>query len=213
MSLHVIKIDPSNVDADGIADALPAGTDWVFGVDAEWLANSAGDSLAHQLVITTEGNEAAANTPLLTLTGTDAEGNIIEETVALPDTASIETSKYFKTVALGTTGANATIAAFDIGWVDEVQSEFIPLNFRENVSAGAFQLDVTGTISVNVEFTVADPNRFSEASLVPVNADGDLTNETSDVTAFIGEVGFTAFRVVLNSYSSAAEVTLYVSQP
>ena len=73
MRPYLIDIDPAAVDDNGIADDLPTGSAWAFGTDAEWLANSSGDGLAHRLVITTTGNEPAGNAPVLTLVGTDPD--------------------------------------------------------------------------------------------------------------------------------------------
>ncbi len=52
MKPYLIDIDPANVDADGIADALPTGTAWSLSGDAEWLASSSGEVFESRLPLT-----------------------------------------------------------------------------------------------------------------------------------------------------------------
>lgn len=212
---YKIDIDPANADADGIAADLPTGTDWATGVDAEWVATSAGDGLAHQLVVTTAGNEPAGNAPTLTITGTDADDKPITDSVVLPNATTIETAKYFKTVTSATTGSDATVGVVDIGWVDEVATPTQWLNWEEGGPI-QFYVDVTGTISIDVQFTNADVrNRqlYPEQSSFPwfVAAAG-LDDETADVYTRVTGGGLTGFRVVVNSYTDTAEAQVYASQ-
>ncbi len=209
-----LTFDPANADADGIADALPTGTDWSFSGDALWLASSAGDGLAHQLVITTAGNEPAGNAPSMTLTGTDADDNIITDIVVLPNATTVETAKYFKTVTSSTTGANETVGTVDIGWVDEFVSRSIRLdeNYQSN-----WQLDVTGTISIDTDFMVKDrlvsplADQNAEPWLDAVVA--TLDAETADsATAVVVPEGYRWMRFRINTYSSGAEFDAHFSQ-
>jgi len=202
-------IDPANVDANGIAALLPAGTAWSFSGDAEWLATSAGDSLAHQLVITTVGNEPAGNAPVLTLTGTDADGNVQTEDITLPNATTIETTLYWLTVTSGATQA-ATVDTVDIGWVDEVATHSIPIDWR-NSEGATYAVDVTGTIDYTVQ-EMFDPAQQSSPSQ---NASWHnltaLAAKTADLAA-VGTVNATAVRLLVNSYTDTAEIQLHVVQ-
>lgn len=209
-----LTFDPANADANGIAALLPVGTDWSLSGDAEWLLDRAGDDLAHQLVLTTAGNEPAGNAPTMTLTGTDADDNPITEALVLPNATTIETTKYFKTVTSATTGANATIDTVDIGWVDEFVSQSIRLdeNYQSN-----WQLDVTGTISIDTDFLVK--NRLTPPLLADQNAEpwldavvAALDAETADsAAAVVVPEGYAWMRFRVNSYTDTAEFDAHFS--
>ena len=78
----------------------------------------------------------------------------------------LRSTKYFLTVTSGVTQAD-TIDTFDIGWVDEFASPTIPLDsYRE--TAPLVSLDVTGTISVDVQLTSDNP--FRKGELEPLAA-------------------------------------------
>ena len=202
-----------DVETTGVTDVGWIITSWNFAETALWLATSAGDNLAHQLVITTVGNEPAGNDPLLTLTGTDADGRVQTEVITLPNATAIETTKYWLTVTEGSTGALTLAGVFDIGWVDEVSSETLPLNWRQHVPSN-WWLDVTGTINLDVQFTQDDwQSKTNQTDSFWVAGDSALTGETADSTVMIVvPAGFTAARVRINSYSSGAEVAVRGTQ-
>lgn len=205
-----IDIDPANVDDNNIADDLATGTSWSSS-DAEWLSTSHPDGLAHQLVVTTAGNEPAGNGPDLTITGTDADGKTITDTVTLPNATTVETSKYFKTVTSASADA-ATIDTFDIGFVDEVASKTYPLD-NYLPYPPTVQADVTGTINFDIEYTNSDiTTNTGQGNFIWVD-DGNWTAVTADQTDDLTLPGYRAIRVIVNSYSSGAEIQLYFSFP
>jgi hypothetical protein len=210
MRPFLLDIDPANVDDNGIADDLPTGSAWAFGTDAEWLATGSGDSLAHRLVITTAANEPGGNAPILTLVGTDADGIAQTEAITLPNATTIESTKYWLTVTSGTTQA-ATIGTFDIGWVDEVITQTIPLNYR-NTEGATYSVDVTGVINYSVSETLDEihnlTNPATDASWFDISA---LTSKTVDLLA-VGTVHVSAGRLVVNSYTDTAELQFTVMQ-
>ncbi len=201
-----------DVETTGVTDVGWLITSWNTAETALWVATSAGDGLAHRLIITTTGNEPAGADPLLTLTGTDADGVPITETVTLPNATLVETTKYFLTVTEGSTGENAVAGVFDIGWVDEIASKTYPLDSRRNVPSN-YQLDVTGTINVSLVFTMDRLNVGAEQSAIKfIAGDAAITSETTDTAAVVMPSGFTGFRAVVNSYSTGAEVQLRATQ-
>ena len=210
MRPYLLDIDPANADPNGIADDLPTGSSWSLSGDAEWLASSSGDSLAHRLIITTAGNEPAGNAPILTLVGTDADGIAQTEAIALPNATTIESTKYWLTVPSGSTQAD-TVGTFDIGWVDEVMTPTIPLNYR-NTEAPMYSVDVTGTINYTVQETLdqihTQANPSTDASWHNVTA---LAAKTADLME-PGRVNATAGRLVVSSYTDTAEIQLTVMQ-
>ena len=210
MRPFLINIDPSNTDADGIADALPTGSAWAFGTDAEWLANGSGDSLAHRLIITTVADEPGGNAPILTLTGTDADGIAQTEDITLPNATTVESTKYWLTVTSGVTQAD-TVGVFDIGWVDEIMTQTLPLNYR-NYEAATFSVNVTGTIDYSVQETLDEihtqANPSEDACWFDITA---LAAKTADLMA-VGTVHASASRLVVNSYTNTAEIKFTTMQ-
>ncbi len=203
-----------DVETTGVTDVGWLITSWNSAETALWVATSAGDSLAHRLGITTTGNEPAGADPLLTITGTDADGKPLTETVTLPNATLVETVEYFLTVTEASTGENAVAGVFDIGWVDEVASRTIALAWRKDVPSN-YHLDVTGTLSASVQFTqdeywVAPAN---QGDIKWSEGDSSLTAETADSSAVVTvKSGYTAFRVIFVSYSSGAELQLRATQ-
>lgn len=210
MRPYLTDIDLAAVDDNGIADDLPTGSAWAFGTDAEWLASGSGDGLAHRLVITTAGNEPAGNAPVLTLVGTDPDGIAQTEDITLPNATTIESTKYWLTVPSGSTQAD-TVGTFDIGWVDEVMTPTIPVNYR-NYEPATYSVNVTGTINYTVQQTLDSihdlANPSVDASWFDITALAAKTTDLMDV----GTAHASACRLVVNSYTTAAEIQFTVMQ-
>lgn len=210
MKPFLLDIDPANVDDNGIADDLPTGSSWSLSADAEWVASSVGDGLAHRLIITTAGNEPGGNAPVLTLTGTDADGIAQTEAIALPNATTIETTKYWLTVPSGATQTD-TINTFDIGWVDEVMTQTLPINYRHTEPA-TYSVDVTGTINYTVQETLDEihnlANPATDASWFNISA---LASKTADLLD-VGTTHASASRIVVNSYTDTAEIQFTTMQ-
>lgn len=203
-----LRLDPADESLTGFASNVTGAGPWTPS------ATSSGDNLAHQVSVRNDSaNNHSAKT--LTLTGTDADGKAQVETMAAPGgSATVESTKYFLT--LTSVAISATIGAdtFDIGWVDEFVSPTIYLDWRLD-AASKWLLDVTGTINVDVQFTLDDVPRLADQNAAFwIEPASTLTAETADSSAIV-EVGagYTAARVQVNSYSSGAELTLYGTQP
>ena len=212
--LAKLRYDPANVDTDGLVDGATGAGPWTTAGSAPnqiLLSGVVPGGLAHQLGVFSGAN---INTIVLTLTGTDADDKVITDTVTGINNSTVETTKYFKTLA--SVSASATLGAntIDIGWVDEFVGPSIPLDWRRNVPSRYF-LDVTGTISLDVDFAVQDAETATEQSTVKwATVSSSLDDETADSSAFVEiGAGYTAFRVRVNSYTDTAEFTLYAAQP
>lgn len=202
-----LRCDPANASLTGFASNMTGAGPWTM------TTTSSGDSLAHQASCR---NDSATNhsAKTLTFTGTDANGLAQTETIAAPaGSATVETTKYWMT--LTSVSVSATIGAdtFDFGWVDEFTTPSILLDWRRNAPSNWF-LDVTGTISLDVDFAVQDVGGVNEADIKWAVVSSSLDDETADSTAFVQiAAGYTAARVRCNSYTDTAEVTVYASQP
>lgn len=216
MSPIRLDFDPANADDNGIADDLVVGTSWSSS-DTEWVATSSGDSLAHQLVVTTAGNEPGGNAPILTITGTDADGRTQTDTVTLPNATTVETTKYFLTITSASASA-ATIDTFDIGWVDEFASKTIVVDWYCEY-APLVSLNVTGTINLDIELTNDNPfllgrtdnevpaafQIVDQSAMLWINDDA-IAAITADGHWQISDWPIKALRLVCNSYTDTAEV-------
>ncbi|HVJ30913.1 MAG TPA: hypothetical protein VNA66_11445 [Gammaproteobacteria bacterium] len=211
--LALIDMDLADVDTDGIFDGITGAGPWDSDdwKPATQVNGGAPDGLAHQLNLTSGDNLGAIT---LTVTGTDADGNVITEAITGPAATTVESTKFFKTVtglaASSTLGANT----LDVGWVDEAVSPTIKLDWRRNVPSNYF-LNVDGTINVDVDHAVENVEAVTDQhSINWINVSSSLLAETADSAAFVQiAAGYTAFRMNVNSYSSGARARLYVSQP
>ena len=206
MRPFVIDIDVADASLTGFASNVTGAT-FVL------TATAPTDGLAHQVSIKNDtANDHAGKT--ITLVGTDADGKAQTEDVTGPgNAATVESTKYFKTLTSATPSATIGADTFDIGWVDEVASASLALNHKSE-SPATLAVNVTGTIDFTVQETFDamqgagfDPQQ--DAAWFPITA---LTSKTADVVA-AATLGATAVRLLVNSYSSAAELQMNVNQP
>lgn len=174
-------------------------------------AYSTSDRLAHQIIITTTTNESAITA---TVAGTDADGRAQSEAITMPNNTTVESGKYWRTVTAITLSATVGADTFDVGIVDEVVTASLPLNQASGIGAKFF-LDITGTLNVDTQFTIADPALFADQNAnLWVEPYSTLVAETADSSAVVAaDAGYGWYRVQWNSYSSGAIAKLYVSQP
>lgn len=106
-----------------------------------------------RVLVTTAGAEAGKT---MTITGTDANGNIQTDTVDLPSASTVYTSLDFLTVTGITISATAA-GAIIVGTNGIGGSRWVRLNdfAPSNIS---IQCDVTGTVNYTVQSTLDDPN-------------------------------------------------------
>lgn len=194
---------PANESTSGIVSGATGATSPLT------LASSgAGDSLAHQISITSAANLSGIT---FTVTGTDADGVALTEAVTGPNATTVESTGYFKTVTSITISATLGANTANVGWVDEIVTPTIPLNtYARGASAN---VDVTGTVNYTVEATHSD--------MVTREADGpfnwfELDDPNIDLISITADVAFGLFpipraiRLKTNSYSSGATLALRI---
>lgn len=205
---------PKEYDVD-VADANLTGfASNVTGAAFTLTANAATDGLAHQVSIRNDSvTDHSGKT--VTLVGTDADGYALTEAVTGPGTsATVESAGYFLTLTSATPSGTIGADTFDIGWVDEVSTQSIPLDWRSDVTA-AINVDVTGTVDFTVQYTFDDIQRPGQAARSAAQNGQwiDLTAlaaKTAD-TVSTAPLGATAIRLLINSYSSGAELQMNVN--
>lgn len=209
MRIKEFDIDPANANLTGFASN-------VTGATFTLTATSSGDGLAHQVSIKNDtANDHSGKT--VTLVGTDPDGYALTEVVTGPGvSATVESTGYFLTLTSATPSATIGADTFDIGWVDEVSTKTIPLDWR-SITAAAINVDVTGTIDFTVQQTFDDVQRPGSAAQ-SAYANSQWTNitalaaKTADTTS-TASVGATAIRLLVNSYTDTAEIQMNVNQP
>lgn len=202
--LRKTRMAPAAEDTDAVANDITGAGPFA----PAW---SSPDGFAHQLCFVTTTNESAITA---TIVGTDADDRPQTEAHTLPNNTTNETAKYFKTVTSITLSATLGADTMDVGFVDECVSESIKLNWKSAIGAKFF-LKVTGTLNVDVQFTIADPVHFADQNAnLWVEPYSTLVAETADSSAVVAaDPGYAYYRIQFNSYSAGAIAELYASQP
>lgn len=178
--------------------------------------NSTSDGLAHRVSIRNDtANSHAGKT--ITWVGTDADDRDISEVITGPSaSATVESILYFKTTTSVTPSATIGADTFDLGMVDEVVSQTIPLDiYSSNV---ALNLVKEGTIDFTVQQT---HDKIQDASIVASTGsetfnwlDHSDSGLVDIAVSADGSYDFTprATRVQVNSYSSGGSVVFNILQ-
>ena len=201
MRPHMYDVDVADASLTGFASN-------VAGASFTLTATAATDGLAHQVSIKNDSvTDHSGKT--VTLVGTDPEGRALTEVVTAPGTsATVESTKYFKTLTSATPSATIGADTFDIGWVDEVATATYPLDSKSPYAAN-IHVDVTGTLDFTVQQCFGNVYELGQAAVwSDITA---LAAKTADTTS-TAAVGATAVRLLVNSYSSGAELQMYISQ-
>lgn len=176
---------------------------------ASWAltATTPNDGLAHKVTIANDSaTDHSAKT--LVLTGTDANGNALTETVNLPaaSPAVVTSTKFFKTLNTPLV-PSATIGAdtMDIGWAATAVSPWVKLDYVQNGFGVSVAVVAGGTINYDVEHTYDIPN----GDAVAFKHSGIIGATASDDGSYIAPVQ--AVRVNVNSHTSGT-FTFYVLQ-
>ena len=205
MRPNVIDLDVADANTAGLADDLTGAGPWDSG---DFVTTAPTDGLAHQLSFTSAANLSAIT---LTVVGTDADGKVLSEDVTGPNANTVESTGYFKTLTSITAGSTLGANTLDVGWVDEVVSQTYPID-RLSTEQANIQVDVTGTIDFTVQELWANVYDYDkpqqDAPWLDIAA---LADKTAD-TASQATTGATAIRIMINSYSSGAELQMYTNQ-
>ena len=201
-----MKLDPANANLTGFASNKTGAGPWAM------TATTSGDGLAHQVSIR---NDSATDHSgkTVTLVGTDANGRAQTEVVTAPGTsATVESAKYFLTLATATPSATIGADTFDIGWVDEFSSADIQLN-PEVATLPMFATVQTGTMNYDIEVALPPSSSFTnQTDNLWVN-DTNWTAKTATVAATALALRGSVARVVCNSYTDTADLTVYAMVP
>lgn len=201
-----IYIDPDAVDADGIAKAQAVASAGDLSLDGDLISGGifTGD-YARQISLTSDDTD---NARTFTVTGTDADGKTQTEAITGPDTATVESAKYFKTIT-SIAVDDACAGSISVGTVDEFVTNTIPIETHNSDPATVSIERLSGTIDLSVEesfsriqYTDTISWNAGPTALTTITADahGEMSNHAS------------AIRVKINSYSTGAEFRMVINQ-
>jgi hypothetical protein len=198
-----LTFTPAPANLTGFASNVTGAT-WILTTTAT------SDGLAHQVSIK---NDSATDHSLktATLVGTDENGKALTETINLPaGSATVESTKYFKTLTSVTPSATIGADTMDIGWVDEFVSQTIPFNWRGD--RATVQFEVTGTIDYTGQYCNSDIQNISPSLFIWHDSnDSNIVSATTDQTSNY-EFPVMATRVKVNSYSTGATLKYTIIQ-
>ena len=179
---------------------------------ASWTITTAtaGDNLAH-LVTVRNDSVTDHSGKTIALVGTDVYGNAQSETLTAPGTsATVTSTKYFKTVTSATPSATIGADTFDIGWSAVAISQPYPVDWVKVTSGGvSIAVVISGTINYDIQHTLdeifdssATINWLDHASMAAKTASSD-GNYAYPVRAI---------RLLINSVTTGATVSMNVLQ-
>lgn len=192
---------PLQADTDGMANDVTAAAGTAFTL----ITDEMSDGLAHSIIITPSGSV----TGNYTISGTNADGESISETLATDTTNAVTSANYYVSdiVILAPSGLGAETV--DIGWTGVSVSPAFLLNWRQTNFQVSLGLSLSGTINVTVQHTfdnvrdvaTSDWTWWPHTSLVTKTSSAD------------GNYAFpvTATRILVNS-TSGGSVTFFVDQ-
>lgn len=197
---RVYDLDPADASLTGFASNV-TGASWPL------TATSSGDGLAHQVSIRNDSANDKSSIDIV-LVGTDQNGNAQTETLTGPTgSATVESTLYYLTLTSVTPASTWGADTADIGWVDEFITPTINLNWGAEDCA-ALVVDVTGTIN----FTLQQTFDRLDGALTPLwQTVPEAGSKTVD-GVYNTTGGATGARLVVNSYSSGAEIRFNVNQ-
>lgn len=209
--------DLADADADGLADGN-SSADASVTLDGALTSGgtfTSADGMGRIIIITDLGADDQSGATY-TITGTDANDQAISENLTGPGaSATVASTKFYKTVSSITIASPAAGSTVDIGTRGTTLSARGKAYVLDHLSPEPAQvaLDVTGTCNVDVLITF-DSLMDSTTSIDNANwvADANLAGETTDQNATI-PVGCTGVMLEVNTYSSGAEIQMMVTQP
>lgn len=202
--IHLGTYTPAATSVTGLGTAVTGAT-WTL------TNTSAGDNLAH--IITIKGNAAtdhSAKTAIIT--GTDNAGVALTETVNLPNgTATVSSTKYFLTVTSIVPSATIGADTMGLGYTAVAVTPPVVLNYKSGYFQVGIGCDITGTINVTAEETLANVMNVNIAQGAVYLADTTFASKTGNFASAI-TIPCHAVRFKINSVTASATVLFHVIQ-
>jgi len=226
-----LDIDLATSDPDGLADNNSSASTTLT-LDGSGLTSggtfTSADGLARQLSITETATQGQADSTF-TVVGTDADGRPQTEDITGPtSTATVTSTKTYLTVTSVTIAGGDSGDTVDMGTSTGgvASTQTIPLDFYAN-SPAIVQVVVTGTINFDIEVTYENPLKrttgdspenaapftFTDQSDLAWVNDANFTGKSASLVSALGTEGIRAMRVYVNSFTTGAELQVFITQP
>lgn len=164
---------------------------------AAWTITTAGPADGMQHLVTVRNDSVTDHSAkTIILVGTDANGNSQTETIAAPGTsATVTSTKEFRTLVSATPSATIGADTFDIGWTAVASGPWVVADFPgQYVGVG---VHVGGTINYDVEILMKKSTLGTATAYKAAN----ITAKTAKAYDFLaGPIH--AFRLHVNSHTS-----------
>ena len=216
MPYFTLDIDPLDVDTNGIAEnqttagaadldlngAQVVGGVWnIYAIPTTAYSEGVGGV---RIAIDSAGDVSSV---VFTVYGTDQDGLERTETITGVTTSAVNSVTFWKTITRIAAGAAVGSNVF-VGAIDQIVSETLPLNWRNNYSA-TFVADVTGTLQYDIEESNSEMAAYTDPDDLVWGV--AQSNKTAGLTGSLLNYS-TAARVRWDSYSSGAEMQFSLRQ-
>lgn len=165
---------------------------------------------AYAVSVTSNGNDS---TRTFTITGTDAAGNTISQTITGPNNTTVFTTLAFKTVTQVTISAASVGTSITVGFGSFAVTEPLPLDIhgRPDISLQVVVDTFLGTPTWTIQQTLDDP--FTSAPGTMTWFDHPDTNLVSQTVNRQGNYAYVpaAVRLKINATAGAATLTIIQS--
>lgn len=216
MPYFTLDMDPLDADTNGIAEnqttagaadldlngAQVVGGVWnIYAIPTTAYSEGVGGV---RIAIDSAGDVSSV---VFTVYGTDQDGLERTEEITGVTTSAVNSVTFWQTITRIATSAAVGSNVF-VGPIDQIVSETLPLNWRNNYPA-TFVVDVTGTLQYDIEESNSEMAAYTDPvdlvwGVVQSNKTADLTGSCLNYT--------TAARVRWDSYSSGAEMQFSLRQ-
>lgn len=198
---------PAAADLVGYASNVTGNGPWTMSTTVS------GDNLAHQVTIRNDtANSHSGKT--LTVNGTDMNGFSQSESLAGPGvSATVTTTKYFKSVTTVSISAGIGADTFDIGWAQTSVSQAIPIDWRSPYAAN-INVDISGTINFTVNQAFLNVWTSYPTGVIPQGAFTSITALAGKTADTYGNpaVGATAVQFQVSTVTAGATVAMSLNQ-
>jgi hypothetical protein len=162
---------------------------------------------AYNVSITSTGNDS---TRTYTITGTNANGNVISETITGPNTTTVFTTQPFSTVTAVSVVGGGTVGTVRVGFGGSAFTPTIPLDYhgRPEFSLQVITDTTAGTPTWTVQQTLDD----IQSNLTPAWINHPDTNMVSQTVNRQGNYAYLPTGVRLQIAAGTGAATLTVIQ-
>jgi hypothetical protein len=206
-------MQPITVSATGIAAAVDniaasQAVEAAGSLTLEALAASIGSPA--QVVLETNDDYSGVT---FTITGTDANGSVISETLTGPNTSTVNSTLYYASITSIIASGGVEDGTVQVGTTGSVTSRWARMDSWANAQA-VVQVNTSGTLTYSVETSMDDPNdptypvAFNDMTWLDA-LDPNLVAETADKSGFLA---YTPTWVRLKGSGGTGTATMKIAQ-